>query len=45
MIADYVILDARNLRALPRHIAASTGLDALAHAIELLYIQQGQSLQ
>lgn len=34
MIADYVILDARNLRALPRHIAASTGLDALAHAIE-----------
>lgn len=34
MIADYVILDACNLRALPRHIAASTGLDALAHAIE-----------
>jgi alcohol dehydrogenase class IV len=34
MIADYVILDAEMIRRLPRHIAASTGLDALAHAIE-----------
>lgn len=34
MIADYVILDAELIRNLPKHIAASTGIDALAHAIE-----------
>lgn len=34
MIADYVILDASLIKNLPRHIAASTGIDALAHAIE-----------
>lgn len=34
MIADYVILDSEMIRNLPRHIAASTGVDALAHAIE-----------
>lgn len=34
MIADYVILDARMIRYLPREIAAATGVDALAHAIE-----------
>ena len=34
MIADYVILDARMIKNLPRKIAASTGLDALAHCIE-----------
>jgi len=34
MIADYVILDARMVRTLPRPIAAATGIDALAHAIE-----------
>lgn len=34
MIADAVILDAEMIRHLPRHIAASTGIDALAHAIE-----------
>lgn len=34
MIADYVILDAENLRNLPQQIAAYTGADALAHAIE-----------
>lgn len=34
MIADYVILDAEMIRNLPRPIAASTGIDALAHAIE-----------
>ena len=34
MIADYVILDARMIKNLPRAIAASTGVDALAHAIE-----------
>jgi len=34
MIADYVILDARLIRNLPRKIAASTGVDALAHCIE-----------
>lgn len=34
MIADYVILDARMVQHLPRKIAASTGLDALAHCIE-----------
>lgn len=34
MIADYVILDAEMTSRLPRPIAASTGVDALAHAIE-----------
>lgn len=34
MIADYVILDAEMIRNLPRAIAAATGVDALAHAIE-----------
>ena len=34
MIADGVILDERMIRKLPRKIAASTGIDALAHAIE-----------
>jgi alcohol dehydrogenase class IV len=34
MIADYVILDARMIKNLPRNIAASTGVDALAHCIE-----------
>lgn len=34
MIADYVILDPEMIRHLPRKIAASTGIDALAHAIE-----------
>lgn len=34
MIADYVILDAVMIKHLPRKIAAATGVDALAHAIE-----------
>ena len=34
MIADYVILDARMIKNLPRAIAAATGVDALAHCIE-----------
>lgn len=34
MIADYVILDAVMIKSLPRKIAAATGVDALAHAIE-----------
>lgn len=34
MIADYVILDAAMIKKLPRKIAASTGVDALCHAIE-----------
>lgn len=34
MIADYVILDAVMIQRLPRKIAASTGVDALCHAIE-----------
>lgn len=34
MIADYVILEAAMIKNLPRKIAASTGVDALAHAIE-----------
>ena len=34
MIADFVILDAIMIKKLPRKIAAATGLDALAHAIE-----------
>ena len=34
MVADYVILDARLIKDLPRRIAAATGVDALAHCIE-----------
>ena len=34
MIADYVVLDAEMVRKLPRKIAAATGIDALAHAVE-----------
>ena len=34
MIADYVILDVRMIKDLPRKIAAATGVDALAHCIE-----------
>lgn len=34
MIADYVILDAVMIKHLPTKIAAATGVDALAHAIE-----------
>lgn len=34
MIPDYVILDAIMIKNLPRSIAAATGVDALAHAIE-----------
>jgi len=34
MIADYVILDGEMIRKLPPKIAASTGIDALCHAIE-----------
>lgn len=34
MIADDVLLDAEMIRALPRRVAAATGVDALAHAIE-----------
>ena len=36
MICDYAILDPIMTASLPSHIAASTGLDALAHAIECL---------
>ena len=35
MIADYVILDARLIKNLPRKIAAATGVDALASQKEL----------
>lgn len=34
MVPDYVILDAEMIRRLPRKIAASTGVDAMAHCIE-----------
>lgn len=34
LIADYVILDGSMLKKLPKKIAAATGIDALAHAIE-----------
>lgn len=34
LIADYIILDVEMIRNLPRSIGASTGVDALAHAIE-----------
>ncbi|MCD7965238.1 MAG: iron-containing alcohol dehydrogenase [Clostridiaceae bacterium] len=34
MIPDYVILDGVLLKNLPKKIAASTGIDAMAHAVE-----------
>ncbi|WP_028592865.1 iron-containing alcohol dehydrogenase [Paenibacillus massiliensis] len=34
LIADYVILDGRLIKKLPKPIAAATGVDALCHAIE-----------
>ena len=34
MIADYVVLDGRLIEKLPLKIAASTGVDAMCHAIE-----------
>ena len=34
MIPDYVILDGDMIKKLPRKIAAATGVDAMAHAIE-----------
>lgn len=34
MIPDYVILDSRLIRHLPKQIIAATGVDALAHAVE-----------
>lgn len=34
MIPDYVILDTEMTTNLPRHIIASTGVDALAHVVE-----------
>lgn len=34
MMPDYVVLDARMIRNLPRPIAAATGVDAMCHAIE-----------
>lgn len=34
MIPDFVILDGSLLRNLPKKIAASTGIDAMAHAVE-----------
>lgn len=36
MLPDYVILDAAMVKSLPRALAAATGVDALAHAIECL---------
>lgn len=34
MIPDYVILDGSLLKKLPKSIAAATGIDAMAHAVE-----------
>jgi alcohol dehydrogenase len=34
MISDYVILDAEMIKNLPQKIAATTGIDALAHCLE-----------
>lgn len=34
MISDFVLLEPRMIRDLPRRIAAATGVDAMAHAIE-----------
>ncbi len=34
MVPDYVVLDARMIKNLPRKIAAASGVDAMAHAIE-----------
>ena len=43
MIADYVILDARMIKNLPRKIAAATGVDALAHCIECFRWRNGMA--
>jgi alcohol dehydrogenase class IV len=34
MTTDYIILDAEMIKNLPRKIAASTGIDAMCHAVE-----------
>lgn len=34
MVPDYVILDGALLKNLPKKVAASTGIDAMAHAVE-----------
>ncbi len=34
MIPDYVVLDVRTVKNLPRKIAAATGIDAMCHGIE-----------
>lgn len=34
LIADYVILDGDMIRGIPKPIAAATGVDAMAHAVE-----------
>ncbi|MDR3259026.1 MAG: iron-containing alcohol dehydrogenase [Fusobacteriaceae bacterium] len=36
LIPDYVILDPRMIKSLPKSIIASTGVDALAHCVECL---------
>lgn len=43
MIADYIILDAEMIKKLPRKIAAATGVDALAHAIECFTSKKANS--
>lgn len=43
MIPDYVILDAIMVRNLPRKIAAATGVDAMAHAIECFTSKKANS--
>ena len=40
MIADFVLLDGRMIKNLPKPIAAATGVDALCHAIECFHICQ-----
>ncbi|MCF7943747.1 MAG: iron-containing alcohol dehydrogenase [Spirochaetia bacterium] len=34
LVPDYVVLDPDATRTLPKHVAASTGIDALAHVME-----------
>lgn len=43
MVAQSVILDPNLTRSLPKHIAATTGIDALAHAIESFISKKSNS--
>ncbi|WP_404330304.1 iron-containing alcohol dehydrogenase [Mesobacillus maritimus] len=44
LIADHVILDSNMIKNLPKPIAAATGIDALAHAIECFTSKKANSI-